>query len=394
MLWGILMGAMLLLAAAWFMHRYGQEGGAAEVLSLPARLLFTAGALGLIGFVFVRLGPVAALFMILVFGVLLGVMWVPTMVSGLLSPLSNSLTGGNEPIEVKPYYSRALGLLKRGDARAALAEVMAELAKFPGNGEGMLLRARILAEHLDDPRSAGYVLSEMADTPGRDSSERCLALNELADLQLKRLQDSDAARLTWEMVVSEFAETPAAQMARQRLAHLGGALTVGPGAPPPRIQVKEHTVRLGLTEDLGASQVPQEDAAKKVAELVAHLEQHPQDWDAREHLARLYLDPLGRIDLATNQLECLLAETQVPTRHVVRWYNELADLQLKGAEGVPLARTTLERLAARFPGTPYATQAEARLRHLVFDEKAKVSTRTVKLGQYENNLGLRGEAES
>jgi len=389
MLWGLLMGAALLVAGGWFMHRYGEEGSAGEVLGLPSRLILTAVGLGLTVFVFRTMGPVFALFLVLVIGLLLGILWVPTLVSLVLNPLSGSLTGGSEPIEAKPYYSRAQGLRKRGEFTAAQAAVKAEFAKFPGDAAGLLLLAQILAEDLHNSEGAAAVLQELADTPGRPGDESCLALNHLADLQLKHWRDPAAAKQTWERIVAEFPNTTASHLAQQRLAHLGGGRTSGVESEAPKLVVKVHSGRMGLTEDLGASQLPVEDATQKVAELVAHLEQHPQDWDAREQLARLYLDPLGRMDLATDQLERLLSETNVPTRHVVRWYNELADLQLKSVDGVAVARLTLERLVSRLPDTPFATQAEARLRHLVWDQKGKQTTRTIKLGQHQSNLGLR-----
>ncbi|HAB15654.1 MAG TPA: hypothetical protein PLX89_24550 [Verrucomicrobiota bacterium] len=393
LLWSLLLGVALLVAGGWFMHQYGKEGQAGEVMSLPARLLFTALAFGLIVFVFREFGPILTLFVVLVVGIILGVMWVPTLVSIALNPLSNSLTGGTEPVEKRPYYSRAVGLRKRGEFQTALEAVQDELTRFPGDADGMLLRAQILADDLKDPLGAVETLRQMADTPGRSAEEQCLALNHLADVQWKHLKDAEGSRATLEQIVTGFPESSAAQMARQRLAHLAGTIARSDSVANARLVVTEHTERIGLREDLGASKLVETDGNVAAAELVAHLAEHPQDWEARERLARLYVEPLGRIDLATDELERLLSETQVPVRHVIRWYNELADLQLKAADGVPAARLTLERIVKRFPNSPWAAQAEARLRHLVWDERAKHTTRTIKLGHYEANVGLkRGDA--
>ncbi len=389
LLWGLLLGAALLVVAGWFMHRYAQEGNASEIINLPARLIVTVVLLGLVVFVYRVMGPILTLFVVLVVAPIIGILWIPTLVSVLLNPLSGSLTGGTESVEARPYYSRALGLQKRGEYEAALEAVRAQLVRFPEDAEGRLLVAQILAENLKQPEAAADELRLIADSPGRPLDERCLALNQLADLQWKHLNDPAGARMTWETVVTDFPDTTAAHLARQRLAHLGGG-SAEPPAEARRLIVKEHQERLGLTDDLGASRTPtEEDPNLSASKLLQHLEEHSQDWEARERLARLYAESLGRLDLATDQLERLLSEPNVPVRHVVRWYYELADLQLKAPHGVPAARLTLERLVARLPGTSHALQAEARLRHLVWDERAKKAPRTIKLGQYEKNLGLR-----
>ena len=64
-------------------------------------------------------------------------------------------------------------------------------------------------------------------------------------------------------------------------------------------------------------------------------------------LAKTYIEPLGHLKLATDELEQLLALDGVPARHVVRWFNELADVHLKTPDGIPAARAVLERLMAR-----------------------------------------------
>ena len=163
----------------------------------------------------------------------------------------------------------------------------------------------------------------------------------------------------------------------------------GVKAEPVLIAVPHHEERLGLTEDLGASRIPVENATKTAQELVEHLARHPEDWEARERLAKTYIEPLGHLKLATDELEQLLALDGVSSRHVVRWYNELADVHLKTPHGIPAARGVLERLIARFPDSAWAAQAEARIRHLGIDQKARESTRTLKLGQYEQRLGLK-----
>jgi len=119
------------------------------------------------------------------------------------------------------------------------------------------------------------------------------------------------------------------------------------------------------------------------------MEAFPDDWETREKLARLYVERWGRIDLATDVLEYLIRHPGMAPRQVARWLNELADLQLKSSDGASVARLTLERIGQLFPGTPWAQQAESRISLLGLDRRAKAVPRTVKLGTYESNIGLK-----
>ena len=390
----IVLGTLLLAGAGYFAHRYAKDGAAGDVMSLPSRLVLTVVMLGFFGYAKRSLGGegVGTFVMVIlwmVFGVLLAVLWLPTLVSLVLGPMFGSMTGGDQQVELKPVYYRGIGRRKRGESAAAIEAVRAELEKFPGDAEGLLLLVEIYADDVKDPRAALAVLDELLTTSGRAPAERALALSRRADVQLKHLNDAEGARVTLETLVAEFAGSEAAHLAQQRLAHLPGGSSAGEKPEAHRLVVKHHEERLGLTEDLGVSQLPVEDATRSAQELLRHLDEFPDDWEARERLARLYVEPLGHLMLATDQLERLIAQPGAPARHVVRWLNELADLQIKTDDGVPAARLTLERLVSKFPGSPWATQAEGRLRHLVYDERAKHATRTIKLGHYEQNLGLK-----
>jgi hypothetical protein len=93
--------------------------------------------------------------------------------------------------------------------------------------------------------------------------------------------------------------------------------------------------------------------------------------------------------LATIELEQLIAHPDAQSRHVVRWLNDLADLQLKTAAGVDAAKLTLERIVSLFPDTPSAEQAAARIRLLGLDRRGREAPRTLRLGTYEQNIGLK-----
>ena len=137
--------------------------------------------------------------------------------------------------------------------------------------------------------------------------------------------------------------------------------------------------------------VPAEtDPAKLAADYVKHLEQHPLDSEAREKLAVLYATHYQRLDMATNELEQLINEPNQPPKRVAHWLNLLADLQLRGGADYDTVRPTLEKIIEQFPGLPVAALAQSRLAHLKLEIKGrKEETPGVKLGVYEQNIGLK-----
>jgi hypothetical protein len=392
----ILIALAILGLAFFFMWRMAKGGGHGEgLLSLPAKLLLTAGLLGMLGYLFHqgrganRGAAVVALFMVLLVAFPLVIMWLPHVIETVLSPFFGSLTGGDEQVETKPMYFRAIGLRKRGEYSDAIATAEAELARFPADLEGLLLIADIQGTDLRDPQGALGRLELAMLEPGRAPGSVALLLSHIADLQVNRLNDPGAAQASLRRIVTEFPGTEAAVLAQQRLAHLPTERQLLERTDRPKFAVPQHTVKVGLQDLAAPGEAGNEAALERASELVRHLTEFPDDWERREELARLYADPLGHLALATAELEQLIGHPDAQPRHVVKWLNELADLQLKTAAGIDAAKVTLERITTQFAGTPWAEQAAARLRLLGLDRRGKEATRTLKLGTYEKNIGLK-----
>ena len=125
------------------------------------------------------------------------------------------------------------------------------------------------------------------------------------------------------------------------------------------------------------------------ADYAKHLEEHPLDTETREKLAVLYATHYGRLDLATEELEQMIAEPNQPAKRVIHWLNLLADVQIKCSADYETVRQTLQRVIDRFPDIAGADLARARLAILKLELKANEKTQTVKLGIYEQNIGLK-----
>jgi hypothetical protein len=147
-----------------------------------------------------------------------------------------------------------------------------------------------------------------------------------------------------------------------------------------------HAVPLGqYADNVGLRTEPspvraEEDPAAMAVSLVAHLQQNPQDNEARERLACLYAKHYGRLDLATEQLEQLIAQPHVPARWVARWLNLLADLQIAHTQDIAAARHTLERVLERFPRSAAAETARVRIAHLARELHGQQKSQVVRLG--------------
>ena len=156
-----------------------------------------------------------------------------------------------------------------------------------------------------------------------------------------------------------------------------------------KFEVVEGVQNLGLLHDYGNLKPAEADPEKVAADCVAHLEQHPLDTEAREKLAVIYADHYERLDLATGELEQMITQPNQPAKLVVHWLNLLADLQIRGGAGFETVQQTLQRIVDRDPEVAAAEIARHRLALLKLEMKAKEKNQAVKLGSYEQNIGLK-----
>jgi hypothetical protein len=369
----------------------------------PPKLLFkwffTAIVLGYVfivvvpGFTVGGVEAMAALFKMLVCGLAMTVTWRHSLIEIITKPLTNAIDGGNEPPEPKPYYSVALTRQKQNKPLDAIVEVRKQLAKFPNDFEGVTLLAGIQAEDLKDLPGAEITLCHFCDSPAAPPKQVAAALTLLADWHLKLAQDAAAARTALEKIIARFPETDLSLQAAQRIAQLGGTgkLLLAARDRQP-MAVPEGVKNIGL---LGSSEflLPKEmKPGEQAAVYVKHLEQHPLDVEIREKLAVIYADHYQRLDLATGELKQLIEYPNQPAKRVAHWLNLLADLQVRHGADYDTVRETLERIIERFSNSAVAELARARLAHLKLELKGQKETPGVKLGVYEQNLGLKQDS--
>jgi hypothetical protein len=179
-------------------------------------------------------------------------------------------------------------------------------------------------------------------------------------------------------------------LAAQRIAHLDGAEKILHEAHNRQpLAVPEGVKNIGLLDSSGPLAPRETDPVQLAAIYVKHLEQYPLDTEIREKLAVIYADHYQRLDLATRELEQLSEQPKQPMKRVAHWLNLLADLQIRHGADYDTVRGTLEKIGERFPDTAAAAMAQNRLDHLRRELKGQKETPSVKLGIYEQNIGLK-----
>ncbi len=329
-------------------------------------------------------------FVIVILGVAMSIMWTPHIAQWISNPLTNIIDGGNEPPEPKPCYSIARAKRMRREFLEAVVEIRKQLAQFPNDFEGVMLLAGIQAEDLKDLPAAEMTLNHFCDRPEAPPKQVAAAMNQLADWHLKLAQDVDSARAAFEKIVARFPDTELSLQAAQRIAHLSGTekqLLASHDCQP--MAVPEGIKNVGLLASSEHLRPAGMDPAQLAAVYVKHLEQHPLDTEVREKLAIIYAEHYQRLDLATFELEQLIEQPNQPTKHVAHWLNLLADLQIRLGADYETVRRTLGKIIGRFPDLPVAEVARTRLGRLKFEFKGQKETPGVKLGIYEQNIGLK-----
>src|ERR1035437_3254500 len=334
--------------------------------------------------IFVGLGLTGALAMAF------KIMWRHSIIEIFTKPLTNIFDGGSEPPEPKPYYSIAITKQKRGHPLEAIVVIREQLAKFPNDFEGVLLLAHIQAEDMNDLPGAEITLNNFCASSGAHPRQISAAWTRLADWHLKIGVDVDSARAALEKIIARFPDTELSLHAEQRIAHLGGAEKILLGQHDRQQMVLPEGVKnIGLLDSTEFLQPTEIEPGKLAAAHVKHLEAHPHDSEVREKLAMIYARDFKRLDLATLELNQLINESRHGPKQIANWLNLLANFQIELGADVATVRATLEQIVERFPNLSVAEIAQRRLAHVQSELNGKKETSSVKLGVYEQNIGLK-----
>lgn len=319
--------------------------------------------------------------------IFVGTMWAPSIGDWIASPFTKWYDGGDAEPELRPMYSIAIGHRKRGHYDQAVAEIRRQLTMFPEDFQGWMMLAEIQFKDGNNLPAALQTIEQILMFPELAPKNAAFALTSVADWQME-LGDRDAARAALERIIDRLPATEEAQIAAQRIAHLASPEYLADLAAPRVFAVPHSEERIGLRTEPMAAPV-EEDASATAARLLDHLRDHPLDNEAREKLALVYANSFKRLDLATSELEQLIATPNQSPKSVASWLNMLADFQIRLANDVEGARETLRRIIELYPKSAAANTANVRMSQLKLELNQNIGQRTLKLGNYEQNIGLK-----
>lgn len=322
-------------------------------------------------------------------GLALAITWRHTIASWVADPIASLYDGGTTAPDPHPAYSIAQSRQKQGKYLEAVVEIQKQLEKFPTDFEGHMMMAQIQAEDLNDLPAAEYTIQRLCAQPGHAPRNIAFALYSIADWHLAIGQDREAAQRGLEQISKLLPDSEFSLGAAQRIAHLADREMLLSSHDRRKFILKEGVQNIGLLAHSEHFRPAETDPALLAAAFVKHLEQHPLDTEAREKLAVLYADHYHRLDMATDELEQLIQQPNQPSRLVVRWLNILADLQIRGGADYEAVRATIRRIIDRDPKAAPANIAQNRLATLKLELKGQQKNQAVKLGSYEQNIGLK-----
>ena len=344
---------------------------------------------------------IALLFVLLVslpIAIFLGLAWTPTIVNTLVSPLTTALSGDDTVAYEGPAYGQALAKRKRGQYEDAVEAVEAQLEQYPGDFDGLMLKASIQAENLDDLPAAVATIQETLEDPGKVRFNLPVALNKMADWQLTIAGDASAAKRTLETIRAALPGSQAAQLVSQRLATLD-ASEESEAAAEDFNESYRHLVEESAAKDdfTGPLEIPravevdplQADEAK-LQTCLRRVALHPDSINNREELAALYVAHMKQPALAIQQYEHLLTLPGTTIHQKTAWLNKVADIQIKSGQTYESIRATLQLIISLNPKAAPAALAEQRIAYLRIEMLGvNKKTKKLQLGSYDEDVGLK-----
>ena len=344
---------------------------------------------------------VALLFVLLVavpIAILLGLAWTPTIANTLVSPLTTALSGDDTAAYEGPAYGQALAKRKRGQYEDAVQAVEVQLEQYPGDFDGLMLKASIQAEDLDDLPAAVATIQETLEDPDKVRFNLPVALNKMADWQLTIAGDVSAAKRTLEQIREALPGSQAAQFASQRLASLDlseeSEAAAGDFNESYRHLVEESAAKDDFTGPLEIPRAVEVDPLHtdeaKLQTCLRRVALHPDSINNREELAALYLGHMKQPALAIQQYEHLLTLPGTTIHQKTAWLNKVADIQIKSGETHESIRATLQLIISLNPKAAPAALAEQRIAYLRVEMRGvNKKSKKLQLGSYDEDVGLK-----
>jgi len=322
-------------------------------------------------------------------GLILAILWLQPVTNALAQPFQNLFTGGSAPADPEPFYSIARAKRKNQEYDEAIGLIREQLENFPNDFNGLMLIAEIQALDQQNLTGAAETVEIICEAQTNHPRNVALALTALADWHLKVYRNRDEALVCFERIRNTFPKHKVALEASQRIAHVPSQEMLDNAVDRRRIVLHEFP-KEGLRNPSDVDvEVKKESPDETIARLVGQLELHPMDRTSREELATLYVEHLGDLPLAIEQLEFLARQPQLDKHEKTKLLHRMTDLYVRFGDDLAAAEKPLDRIMNNYPGSPMAEQASRRKMLLKKEFQGKEKNRDVHLGSYERDLGLR-----
>lgn len=279
--------------------------------------------------------------------------------------LSAPMIGYSAPLlqrpKRKPLYSRAIARMKMGDYSDAEQEILRQLERAENDFNGWMLLAELHATRFKELHEAEKIILDLCVHPDTTPGQTSEALQKLADWQIVVAADPEAAARTLQLLCDRLPGTHLAAMAAARKAQLPTNQEYHELRHPKPIPVPQLPSIMNPESALHAEKLQTRDAVTQVNELTEKLTKNPDSISDRERLARLLAEPLGKAELAIEQLELLLDLNNQPGVKRAEWLTLIASWQLQLLQDDTAAGETLRKIIAEFPNSPQAFTAQRRL---------------------------------
>ncbi len=292
-----------------------------------------------------------------------------------------------------PLYARAIGELKMGRYANAEKRVLEELEKCQDDFDGWMMLADLYANHFHDLLDASRTIRDIVGQPQITPSQIAVAYHRLADWHLKA-NDPASARRALEEIGRRLPGSHLAHMAQLRLKQLPATQEEFAEQSKPRsVRMPALNDTLDQPAENAEPRLDKEKAALLANECVAKLKANPNDVPAREKLARLLAEDLGKAGAGLGQLELLMGMPGQPEEKMAGWLALAAAWQITYRKDNEAAKGSLRRLLQEYPQTPQAFAAQRRLNLIEMDErlqKAREAGKTTKERLRISTEGLDG----
>ncbi|MBG89830.1 MAG: hypothetical protein CMO80_23435 [Verrucomicrobiales bacterium] len=288
------------------------------------------------------------------------ILWGGELAEAVGNLFTSGMDGGKGKVDKTAQLGKVESLRKQGKYDEAIDAAQLQLKKHKNDFDAIMLIASIQAEDMQNVELAASLLEGVVNHNKKISKKhKIYALNTMADWNLKYLKDPDAATANLEKIIEIAGGSKAAVSAEQRIAKMVDRETLLAADAPKQGKVMPKFERdIGLKG--GTVQIKKEeiDPEQQAEEYVAHLHEHPNDWDTREKLAIIYLEHYQNVACAVEELEKMINGRGASREDCCRWLHMMADWQSRHARNPEAAHAALDRIIRRYPGTSWAHQAE------------------------------------